>query len=74
MSDIPDLKSVESSNLSHVGHDGKDLYVRFKNGGTYKYADVPPEAHDALMNADSKGTHIAKNIVGKYTHTKLDVK
>lgn len=73
---IPDMTPVESSNLKAVGYDpeAQALHVQFKNGGHYQYAGVPPDAHQALLAADSKGSHIAKNIVGKYTHTKLDTK
>lgn len=73
MADTADLKEVQSSNLSHVGYspDSREMVVRFKSGGTYKYSGVPPEAHSAFMAADSKGGHFAKNISGKYKHEKI---
>lgn len=70
---IPDMKPVESSNLKAVGYDpdARSLHVQFKSGGHYAYANVPPEAHQAFMNADSKGEHFQQNILKKYDTAKV---
>lgn len=71
---IPDLNAVESSNISHIGYEpsAQNLFVRFKSGGLYKYHDVPPVAHDAFMEAESKGKHFSKNFAGKFKHEKIE--
>jgi hypothetical protein len=51
------LVPVESSMIQAVGYDPKTriLEVVFNSGQTYCYEDVPPEVHQELMAADSKG-------------------
>jgi hypothetical protein len=46
---------VESSSLASVGYQGAVLEVEFRNGGVYRYIDVPEEVHRRLMSAESKG-------------------
>lgn len=72
-SNLPPMTGVKSSNLESVGYqpESKTLHVRFKGGGLYRYEGVPAEAHSAFMAADSKGQHFNKNIMGKYTHSKV---
>lgn len=68
------MTPVVSSNIAAIGHDpiAGDLHVQFKNGGRYIHHGVPISEHTALMLADSKGTHYADRIRGRYSHTKLD--
>ena len=68
-----DHKPVESSTISTVGYDeaNKEMHVTFHNTGTYVYSNVPPEAHRALMESDSPGTHHHHNIRGLHPHRKL---
>lgn len=65
---MTELKPVTSSNLKAVGYDAatRTLGVQFASGTRYDYTDVPPEAHQALMAADSIGSHFAKHIRPKY--------
>ena len=70
-----ELTPVDSTMLKAIGYDpeAKELHVRFAtNGPLYIYHDVPPEAHAALMAAESKGKHFGQHIKGKYKHTKKD--
>lgn len=48
---------VTSSNLASVGYDpeARVLEVEFRGGAVWRYLDVPPEEHAALMAAESKG-------------------
>lgn len=46
---------VESSNLDAVAHYLDDLFIRFKNGKTYRYSDVPLETFEELRDAPSVG-------------------
>lgn len=51
---------VQSSNLASIGWEHDVLEVTFKNSGTYVYAGVPRAEFDALMAAESKGSHFQK--------------
>lgn len=65
------LRQVPSTNVHSVGYDAESrtLRVKFLNGDTWDYADVPPDAHKRLMNAPSIGSvihrHIKQNFAGK---------
>lgn len=74
--EIPTMHPVQSSNISHVGYDApaRRMHIKFKTGGHYHYADVPPETHEEFMKAESKGKHFSKNFAGKFAHTKLETK
>ena len=62
------LAPVESSMIQAVGYDPKTriLEVVFNSGQTYCYDDVPPEVHEGLMTADSKGRYMRAAIIGMY--------
>src|SRR5262245_64035353 len=62
------LVPVESSMIQAVGYDPKTriLEVVFNSGQTYCYDDVPPEVHQALMAADSKGQYMRAAHIGVY--------
>jgi hypothetical protein len=59
------LVPVESSMIQAVGYDPKTrtLEVVFNSGQTYCYEDVPPEVHQELMAADSKGQYMRAAII-----------
>lgn len=59
---------VKSSNLVSVGYDPakKELEVEFRGGSVYTYHDVEPHHHEALMSAESHGTHLHQHIKGKF--------
>lgn len=65
-----ELQPVESSNIEAVGHDAatNTLHVRFKSGATYHLANVTPEQHQAMISADSIGSHYHKNFRGNRKH------
>lgn len=67
---------VKSSNIRSVGYDAaaKRLAVEFSSGTVYHYEDVPPEAHAALMSADSIGKHFGTAIRGKFHGIKQEAK
>jgi hypothetical protein len=62
------LVPVASSMIQAVGYDPKTriLEIVFNTGQTYCYEDVPPEVHQALMAADSKGQYMRAAIIGVY--------
>ena len=59
---------VESTALAAVGYSKRlrALELEFRNGAIYRYLDVAPGVHAALMAAPSKARFYHKNIRGKY--------
>mgnify|MGYP001596766124 CR=1 FL=1 len=65
-----EMKRCESSsNIAAHGYDAatKELRVEFKNGGLYRYADVPVDVAYEFMNAESVGRHFHAHIRHNYT-------
>ena len=62
------MQPVESSTISHIGHDAgtNTLHVQFHSGKTYAYPDVPAETHAALVAAPSIGAHFGKHVRNAY--------
>jgi hypothetical protein len=65
-----DMQFVDSTNLEAIGYDDatRELYIRFKNGTTYIYPDVPRDTYDQLSRADSKGSYFNRNIRTVFTN------
>lgn len=71
--------AVTSSNVKSVGYDAatQQMEVAFKDKADaskctiYVYRSVPPEAHQALVSAESVGAHFAKHVRGKFEFEKL---
>lgn len=59
---------VESTALAAVGYSKRlrALEIEFRNGAIYRYLDVSPQVHTALMAAPSKARFYHENIRGKY--------
>lgn len=70
--EIP-LLPVISSNILAVGYDepSRTLAVQFISGDVYRYADVPPQAHAALMAAKSIGKHFGAEIKPRFQFVKM---
>ncbi|MCW3150472.1 KTSC domain-containing protein [Stutzerimonas stutzeri] len=51
--------ALQSSSLRSLGYDAEQqvLEVEFVSGARYRYEQVPPEAVQALLQADSLGRH-----------------
>lgn len=58
MATPPEMTPVTSSNIQEVGHCGSALWVRFKNGGLYRYPSAGREHLDAMTKADSPGSYL----------------
>lgn len=69
---LPTMKPVESSNIDAMGHDGKDLAVRFKGGAVYLYHGVPKATFEAALKAESVGTYFRLHVRGAFPHVKHD--
>lgn len=65
-------KSVESSNISSVGHDGETLFIRFNSGITYRYENVPNIVYELMIEAESVGKFFHHHIKGKFPYSKVE--
>ncbi|GGG97617.1 KTSC domain-containing protein [Pedobacter zeae] len=68
------IESKPSSNVSFYGvnKDTKELFVQFKSGSCYFYKEITNDAAIGLINAESVGSYISRNIVGQFTSQKID--
>ena len=64
---------VISSALTEVRYDAhsRDLEIRFVNGKTYRYSNVPRDIYEGLVTAPSKGAFFNAQIREKYDHREL---
>lgn len=62
---------VDSSHLQTIEHNGKDLYITFKNGSTYEYDDVPEAMVRQMLKVDSKGRFLWRYIRDKYAYRRI---
>jgi KTSC domain len=60
---------VRSSSVRWVGYDLDDhvLEIGFVTGGVYHYLDVPPEVVLAMLESDSIGRYLNREIRGRYS-------
>lgn len=52
-----EMKPVQSLNIEAIGHEGDEMHVKFKNGGTYVFNGVKAEDFECLCCAKSVGRH-----------------
>jgi hypothetical protein len=59
---------VDSTAIAAIGYSKRlhALEIEFINGAIYRYLDVPPMLHRALMAAKSKAQFYDHNVRGKY--------
>lgn len=69
---LPELVPVTSSNVAAVGHRGTDLFVRFRNGGLYRYEAVPAEVFRRLLAAESPGKFLNAEVKPFHVCRKLE--
>lgn len=62
---------VDSSHLQTIEHNGRDLYITFKNGSTYEYDNVPENMVRQMLKVDSKGKFLWRYIRDKYPYRKI---
>lgn len=68
------MQDVLSSHIAAVGYDGerRELFVSFKSGVTYSFADVPAEEAHKFMHAPSIGKHFGEHIRPKFNGTRIN--
>ena len=64
---------VSSSNIHSVGYDpqAQVLEVKFHSGAHWRYQDVSPAAHEAMMAAESIGKHFNAHIRGLHAGSQV---
>ena len=64
-----EMNYVDSSNIEAIGYDAdlQELHVRFLGSGLYVYKNVPSDVFDQIMNAESKGSFLNREIKPVYT-------
>lgn len=62
---------TNSSQITKIEYDGRDLTITFKNKDKWVYEDVPELEVTQLIQAESKGSYFYKNIKLKYNATKI---
>lgn len=67
------MVAVQSSNVDAVGYEAasSSMHIKFKNGATYKYADVPQGVYTALLESSSVGSFLSDNVKGKFTFSRI---
>lgn len=61
---------VTSSAIASIGYDpvARVLEVEFASGNVYRYFDVPSDAHDRFLVADSKGAWFNREIRSRFDY------
>lgn len=61
---------VDSTNIEAIGYDEerRELHVQFRSGKTYIYGDVSEDTYRELLNADSKGSYLNREIKSNYEY------
>lgn len=72
MSKLPDMRNVKSTNVEAIGWHGGDLFVRFKGGKTYHYADVPQSLYHSGIVAESPGKWFREHVRGNFESKQHD--
>lgn len=70
---MPAMIPVNSTNLMSVGYDAQtqELFIRFRNGSLYVYANVPQHVYEGLMSAPSHGQYHAAHIKNAFRYKRL---
>lgn len=63
-----DMVAVRSEAMTAVGYDAgsRRMKIRFQQGHSYDFCNVPPSIHEGLMSATSKGTYYNRYIRDRY--------
>lgn len=69
----PELTPVESTSIEAVGYDpdAEELFVRFVGGATYAYGDASEGTYHALLDAESKGGFVNREVKPHHRYRRL---
>jgi hypothetical protein len=67
------ISTPESSSIAAYAYSSQEmyLYVRFKNGRTYRYSGVPSSVYEDFADADSKGAFFNAQIQGRHPYSQI---
>lgn len=65
------LQTVNSSAVEAMGWEKETLYIQYRGGRVYSYAEVPKHVYDSIKNAESIGKFVNKHIKGAFTAQSL---
>ena len=67
-------QQADSSSIDRFRYDSANrrLWIRFHNGYTYYYSDVPATTYENFLRASSKGRFFIDNIRKRFEHTRAD--
>ncbi|MDP4788274.1 MAG: KTSC domain-containing protein [Opitutales bacterium] len=67
------ISTPESSSIAAFAYEAEvlALYVRFKNGRTYRYSGVPSFVYEGFAEADSKGAFFNAEVQGNYPYSQI---
>lgn len=70
---IPEMHSVNSSNIAAVGYDTENqwVYVQFLNSSMYAYKGVPLHEFENLRFAPSVGSYLNRNFKNVYPYERM---
>lgn len=65
--------ALQSGVLASASYDldGQELMLRFQNGSTYVYVEVPEDIFSGLVNAEAPGRYFLKFIRGKFASQRV---
>lgn len=64
---------INSTRITEIWYDEKNLTVLFPNGAKYVYYSVPKETVVGLIKAPSSGAYFQKHIIDKkYRYERID--
>jgi len=66
------MVTVNSSNVNSVGYDNGIMHVRFHNGYTYAYSNVPENVYQEFISSASPGSFHHRNISGRYGEVRIN--
>lgn len=66
MTHIPPMFAVKSASISHIGYESSALYVRYANGGLFRYDGVPFAEFTGLRRARVMGHYLQIHILAHY--------
>ena len=66
-------QQADSSAIDRYRYDSinRRFYVRFNNGRTYYYDDVPPSTYENFQDAPSKGRFFVENIQRRFEASRV---
>lgn len=74
---IPKLEAPEkkSSTVESFGYDKEqqELYIKFYNSGLYRYNEVTDDEYNQLLQSESFGSFVAKEIIKKHKCVRVSI-